>query len=138
MLLLMLCLAGCGAKPAIVNAPACDARGDSACLEIVRDGVVFYRRIDGLPTLTIDDGGIERTVVPLASVLQPDLPPPLDDWHLKIIAVDGFSHGGFADWTNIEHGYLEVGTRRVVFTADQYLPDTFRVHDAYRMELTRQ
>ncbi len=134
-------LLGCGSKPAAVSggaapgADTCRPRQDKGCFQIDLDGHSHALRIPTERAVSVDDGGVTRNAVPLAALFDEDVVADPTRWRYKLYATDGFTHGGYATWDNLQHGYIEVGTRKVFFDASQNLSHSFRIKDAYRIEL---
>lgn len=114
----------------------CDVAVDMNCLQIVRGESVYYQRISKHQTLEFDDKGTPRTVVRLADLIEVKITDEPDAWRYQIFGSDGFTFGGYATWDQMMGGYMEVGTRRVVWEPALELPDSWRVKDSTRIELS--
>ena len=132
---------GCGGSartartaPEPREAEVCDAQTDRRCFRINVDGRALQRRIPGDRATTIDDGGVERVVVPLTEVIDADAIGNAAERRYKFYATDGFTHGGYATWENIRNGYIEIDTRKLIFAPSQDLSHSFRIKDAFRVE----
>jgi hypothetical protein len=140
-LALALCLFACGAKTANAppagseEAPSCRALEDRSCFRIDVAARAHYCVIPRARAVVIDDNGVRRTAVPLAALFDAEIVQEPEKWRYKLYATDGFTHGGYATWKNLQHGYIELETRRVVFAASENLPHSFRIKDAFRIEV---
>lgn len=139
--LVTVCLIGCGSKPAAVSsgaasgADACHPREDKGCFQIDVDGRSHARRIPTERAISVEDGEVTRNAVPLSALLEGGVVEDPTQQRYKLYATDGFTHGGYATWENLQHGYIEVDTRKVFFDASQNLSHSFRIKDAYRIEV---
>jgi hypothetical protein len=137
--LLLVAAVGCGgrapAADSAVGRPACDPKADRACFRIDSGDKVIYRVIPSDRATSIDDGGRSRTVVPLTALIDATAVGNPAGKRFKFYATDGFTHGGHATWENLQHGYIEVETRKLIFDASQELPHSFRIKDAFRVEV---
>jgi hypothetical protein len=109
---------------------------DRGCIQIDVAGASHYRVIPREQAVTVDDGGRSRTAVPLIALIDAEITASPENWRYKFYAADGFTHGGYATWANLQRGYIELDTRKLVFAASEGLPHSFRVKDAYRIELS--
>ena len=114
----------------------CTALTDTGCLEVVRGETTYYRFLGDYTTIEFDDNGTTRTVVPLGDLIDAEVAPVPADWRYQIYGSDGYVFPGYATWTNMQNGYIEVGTRKVVWDTSQALPDSWRVKDSYRIVLS--
>jgi len=114
----------------------CEALSDPGCFEIDRGEARLFRWIADYPTFEFDDEGTARTVIHLGELVDDEVVPDPESWRYQVYGTDGYTFGGFATWENIRNGYLEVGSRRLVFEPSQELPRAYRVRDAYLMVLT--
>jgi hypothetical protein len=115
---------------------ACDAMTDLDCMDVQRGESHYFRRLSAFETIEYDDEGTTRTVVPLALLIDAEVTDRPEEWRYQIYGTDGFTFGGYATWTNMENGYIEIGTRKVVWDPSQELPRSYRVRDAYLILLT--
>ena len=140
-LLLPLALA-CASTPQDEATPAaatsaCDVRSDRSCIAIERDGARRIRRLTDYTPVRVDDRGTLRTVIRLSDLIDAEIAPKPHTWRFKLYATDGFTHGGHASWPNLQHGFIELKSRRVFFADSEGLPNTYRVRDTYLIELSR-
>ncbi|MBN1944246.1 MAG: hypothetical protein JW797_01165 [Bradymonadales bacterium] len=116
--------------------PVCEPLTNLDCIEIQRGETAYHRWLVDYPTLQFDDEGTLRTVVPLADLVDEEVAADPDAWRYQVYGTDGFTFGGFATWTNMLNGYIELTTRKVVFDPSQELPRSYRVKDAYLIVLS--
>ena len=117
------------------QATVCRAHTDRHLLQIDVGSKTYCRPIHRARATTIDDGGVTRTVVLIATLVDREIVEQPTAQRYKLYATDGFTHGGYATWDNLRHGYIELATRKVVFAESQKLPHSFRIKDVYRIEV---
>ncbi|MBN2495908.1 MAG: hypothetical protein JXR96_15055 [Deltaproteobacteria bacterium] len=114
----------------------CDGLEDTNAFEIQRGESSFCRYLDRFESFEFQDGDYTRTVIRLAELVDAEVAEVPEDFRYMIYGTDGYTFGGYATWDNIQNGYIELGTRRVVWEPSQELPHSFRVKDAYLMVCT--
>ncbi|GEM_PF-2692652 len=114
----------------------CDALADFNCVEIIKGESVFYQKLDRHNAIEFDDKGTPRTVVRLSDLIESDIVATPTAWRYQIFGTDGFTFGGFAEWNHLQQGYMELGSRRVVWEPVLELPDSWRVKDSSRIVLS--
>jgi hypothetical protein len=122
---------------ASADTATCRPLEDKGCFQVDFGDRSVYLQIPRQRAVTVEDSGVSRTAVPLVVLLEGAGISEPGGWRYKLYASDGFTHGGHATWENLRHGYLEIDTRKVFFEAAQGLPHSFRIKDAYRIELSR-
>jgi hypothetical protein len=122
---------------AVDTAPyTCDSMGDKNCFELQRGESHYFRKLDTYETQVFDDKGNDRVVVRLQDLVDSEVAEDPAAWRFQVFGTDGYTFGGFATWVNVQNGYIELGTRKVVWEPSQELPDSWRVKDAYLMVLS--
>lgn len=118
----------------------CDPMTDKDCLQIEKGEAKVLRLISRYTTMSytdVDQGTTtQMTVAKLTDIIGTDVVPDPENWKYQIYGTDGYTFGGFATWTNMQHGYLEPGSRLVVWEPEQNLPRAYRVKDSYRVVIS--
>ena len=117
------------------NTP-CDGLGDSDCVQVHRGESVFYRRPSHFESLQVMDRDTPRTVIRLTALIDAEVTDDPVAWRYQFIGVDNYTFGGFATWDQLQQGYMEVGSRRVIWDPTLELPDSWRVKDTWRVVLS--
>jgi hypothetical protein len=97
---------------------------------------MYYRRLDTYTTVDIDDDGTMRTCVALPDLIDDAVTTTPEDFRYQIYGTDGYTYGGFATWTNMLDGYVELGNRRIYWDPSQLLPSSWYVKDSYLIVLS--
>jgi hypothetical protein len=119
-----------------VEPEPCDSLGNKDCVEIRRGEKVFYRHVSDYDVTDYDDKGTVRTVIRLYDLVDEHVAAEPEKWRYQLFGTDGFTFGGFANWDQMLQGYMEVGSRRVVWEPILELPESWRVKDTYRIEMS--
>ena len=118
----------------------CDPMNDKNCFEVDKGETKVLRlinRYNAFDYSDVDQGETTvRHVIKLTDLVGTDVVPDPGNWQYQIYGTDGYTFGGYATWTNIQHGYVDVNERRVVFEPEQNLPRAYRVKDSYRMVIS--
>lgn len=119
-----------------VNNTPCDSITDKNCIQIQRGESIYYRRPAEYKSFEYNDKGITRTVIRLSEMFDANIAENLTKWRYSLLATDGYTFGGYASWDQITQGYLELGSRRVMWEPILELPDSWRVKDLYKIVLS--
>lgn len=114
----------------------CNALTDKNAIEVVRGEQTFCRYLSDYDSFSYQVDVYSGTAINLHELIDEEITTTPDSWRYQVYGTDGYTFGGFATWTNMLRGYLELTTRRVIFELDQELPHSFYVKDAYRIVLT--
>lgn len=116
-------------------AATCEPMTDRSCIMLKRGESEYFKFLDNYETMEFDDEGTIRTVVMLWELVDEEIAPQPNEFRYKIFGTDGYSHSDYLYWENFLGGYIEIGTRKVVFEVEQELPHLYRVKDAYLIVL---
>jgi hypothetical protein len=111
--------------------PACDPMTDHGCIMVRIGEREFLRTIADYETLEFNDEGTTRTVIHLWQLVDEEITTQPDQQRYKIYGTDGYTFSDYLYWEDFLGGYIEIGTRRVVYEPALELPRLFRVKDAY-------
>jgi hypothetical protein len=114
----------------------CDGLTDTNCIEILLGETTHSRRLDSYATQEIDDAGTMRTVVFLPDLIDAWVTTTPENYRYQMFGTDGYVFGGYATWTNMLNGYIELSIRRLYWDPSQLLPNSWNVRDVYRIVLT--
>lgn len=119
---------------------SCDPMTDNNCFEVDKGETKVLRLINKCASFDyndVDQGETTvRTVIKLTDLVGTDVVGDPENWQYQVYGTDGYTFGGYATWTNVLHGYMDVNERRVVFEPEQNLPRSYRVKDSYRMVIS--
>jgi hypothetical protein len=124
------------AEPDGVDAGPCDGMTDTNCVEVQVGERTYYRRLDEYDTVDIDDEGTTRTCVPLPDLIDAEVTATPEDFRYQVYGTDGYTYGGYATWTNMLNGWIELGNRRIYWDPSQMLPNSWNVRDSYLIVLS--
>jgi hypothetical protein len=114
----------------------CDGLTDTNCIQIQLGEAMHYRRLDTYDTQEIDDDGTLRTVVFLPDLIDSWVTTTPEEYRYQMFGTDGYTFGGYATWTNMLNGYIELTVRRIYWDPSQLLPNSWNVRDSYLIVLT--
>jgi hypothetical protein len=111
--------------------PPCDPMTDHNCITVRIGEREFIRTFADYESMEFNDEGTMMTVIRLWQLIDEEITPEPDQQRYKIYGTDGYTFSDYLYWENFLGGYIELGTRRVVFDPAQELPRLYRVKDAY-------
>jgi hypothetical protein len=111
--------------------PPCDPMTDRSCIMVKVGEREFLRYFADYESMEFNDEGTMMTVVPLWQLVDDEITPEPDQKRYKIYGTDGYTFSDYLYWENLLGGYIELGTRKVVFDPALELPRLYRVKDAY-------
>ena len=114
----------------------CNALTNINAVEIRRGEQTFCRHIDNYSSFEFSVEDYSGTAIHLADLIDADIAEVPEDWRYQAYGTDGYTFGGYASWSNMQNGYLELTTRRIVFESSEELDHSFFVKDSYLIVLT--
>ena len=111
--------------------PPCDPMTDRSCIMVRIGEREFLRYFADYESMEFNDEGTMMTVIQLWQLIDEEITPEPDRRRYKIYGTDGYTFSDYLYWENFLGGYIELGTRKVVFDPAQELPRLYRVRDAY-------
>ncbi len=114
----------------------CDGMTETDCVEIHIGERVYPLRLGSFTPFAYDDEGESKMVVTLSDLIIEEATETPQNFRYQIWGTDGYTFGGYATYTNMQNGYIEVATRRVIFDPAQELPNSYNVKDTYKITLS--
>ena len=118
-----------------ITHPPCDPMTDRSCIMVRIGETEYIRYLADYETLEFNDEGTMMTVIHLWQLVDEEITAEPDQQRYKIYGTDGYTFSDYLYWDNLLGGYIEIGTRKVVYDPAQELARLYRVKDAYLIVL---
>jgi hypothetical protein len=118
------------------NNSACSVIDDTDCIEIYLGESIHHYRISDFTVVDYEREGETLAGIRLSDLIDSGVTDSPDNFRYQVWGSDGYTFGGYASWSNMQNGYMELDSRTLFFELSQELPDSYNVKDSHKITLS--